>query len=682
MRRGGKSGSGLDNFLEIDRSLKRAIQISVDCLLMLLCFVLAMLLRHESLDFVSDPSIWLAPAVTVPLSVIVFGRLGLYRAVVRFITERALRTIIAGILFSTMTLALTGLGLGLEIPQSVPVIYALLLFLTVGGVRFALRALMQKRTTRNKSPVLIYGAGEAGRQLANALEHGSDYAPLAFVDDDPRLHGAEVAGLKIHAPRLISQLIDRHDIKTILLALPSAKRSRRRAILSRLDGLPVEVRTMPGISDIVSGRARVNDLSNISADDLLCRDPVPPDPDLMSTNITGKSVMVTGAGGSIGSELCRQILRLNPSALIMLDVSEAALYKIDDELQRMARHQRLPVRLVPLLGSVQTPRRMETILRTGQVQTIYHAAAYKHVPLVEHNVVEGIRNNVFGTETLARAAIDAGVESFILVSTDKAVRPTNIMGASKRMAELVCQSLARSDTGTVFSMVRFGNVLGSSGSVIPRFREQIERGGPVTVTHPEITRYFMTIPEAAQLVIQAGAMARGGDVFFLDMGEPVRIVDLAERMIRLHGLEPYFVDPGHSGPQQGDIGITFGKLRPGEKLFEELMIGNAPTGTEHPRILCARELSLAPDVLSDVLDALLEACHDCHIDTIRKILMQAPTGYRPGAGADDLLWVEGDSDVQALQPRRDALHRLRKASERVPPAASHSRSGAQPDQPH
>jgi len=465
------------------------------------------------------------------------------------------------------------------------------------------------------------------------------------VDDAVELQGNDVGGLRVHGPEAMEALVRLRGIELVLLATPSATRAQRKKIVDRLDMLPVRFQTIPGMADLVSGRARVSELRDVTVEDLLGRDPVPPRSDLMATNITDKVVMVTGAGGSIGSELCRQIVQNAPRTLVLWEQSELALYSLDMELRELIVAEGLDVKLVPLIGSVQNSGRFRTSLQRFGVQTIYHAAAYKHVPLVEHNVVEGLRNNVFGTKTVVDEAIAAGVEAFILVSTDKAVRPTNIMGASKRLAELVCQSAAERNTGTVFSMVRFGNVLGSSGSVIPRFRAQVEAGGPVTVTHPEITRYFMTIPEAAQLVIQAGAMAEGGDVFVLDMGEPICIVDLAERIVRLSGLTPYRTDIlGEDGQAAtGDIEIRFTGLRPGEKLYEELLIGDDSSPTQHPRIMTAKENSLRPTALEDLLDNILAACKMQDIARLRMLIRNAPTGYLPDSEIADLLWDEGQA---------------------------------------
>ncbi|MDD7971972.1 polysaccharide biosynthesis protein [Roseinatronobacter alkalisoli] len=631
----------LDRLIRINRPFKRALQVFADSALIGLCFATAMMLRLESVVFVSDPQVWLVLVPVLPLTIFVFARLGLYRSIVRYITGRALRSIAIGVFFSAVILFLVALMSSAPIPRSVPGIYAILLFLVVGGVRFLMRIALRQSSGNARKPVAIYGAGESGRQLQNALDQTREYTALAFIDDDPELQRSLVAGRRVFSPEQAGLLVENLQIKAILLAIPSASRARRREIVAQLEPLGVEIKTIPGMTDIVSGVAKFSDLKQVTPEDLLGRDPVPSRPELMRQNIAGKVVLVSGAGGSIGSELCRQILKQNPAALVLLEVSEYALYAISMELRETLAREERSIPIDAVLGSVQNPGRVRAILRAFQVQTVYHAAAYKHVVLVEENVVEGIRNNVFGTKVIAEAAAEMGVENFILISTDKAVRPTNFMGASKRMAELVCQGLAQSQTRTTFSMVRFGNVLGSSGSVIPRFRAQIEAGGPVTVTHRDITRYFMTIPEASQLVIQAGAMARGGDVFVLDMGDPVKILDLAQSMVRLHGLKPYIIEEtDQPETERGDIGVKIVGLNKGEKLYEELLIGDKPQGTDHPRIMSATEVSLPQDELNALLEQLQRACHSFDIATIRKIFLQAPLAYRPnGEAIYDLMWT-------------------------------------------
>ncbi|PWE37401.1 nucleoside-diphosphate sugar epimerase [Pelagicola sp. LXJ1103] len=636
----------LNRLLRLKRVHKRGLQLGVDAGLLTFCFVLAMFMRLENLGFMAQPDVWLALVLSLPISLLAFVRLGFYRAVIRYISAHFLRTIVLGLGISVLALFVISQALNLPIPRSVPAIYWLLAVMALGGVRVVIRALFARRAQCGRAPVVIYGAGASGRQLLSALWQGREYRPVAFVDDARELHGATIGGLPVHSPERIADIAARHGVELVLLAVPSASRAERRAIMVRLETLPLRVRTIPGLSDIVAGRAQVSDIHDVAIEDLLGRDPVPAMPALMAGNIAGKVVMVTGAGGSIGSELCRQILRQGPRVLVLWELSEPALYGLEMELRETVEAEGLSVGIIPLMGSVQNSDRITAALCRFEVETIYHAAAYKHVPLVEHNVVEGLRNNVFGTKVLADAAIKAGVKAFILISTDKAVRPTNIMGASKRLAELVCQAAAQWQSDTVFSMVRFGNVLGSSGSVIPRFRAQLEAGGPITVTHPDITRYFMTIPEAAQLVIQAGAMASGGDVFVLDMGEPIRIVDLAERIVRLSGLEPYRAVDG-AVQARGDIAIQFTGLRPGEKLYEELLIGDRAQPTAHPRILAAREARLSPVKLDRFLAALCEACEAENIGWLRDLIKAAPTGYVPEEIIADLMWEQAERQADA-----------------------------------
>ena len=628
---------GLARLLSLSRLNKRILQVAADCVLLVGSFILAMGLRYDSFFFLPDPRIWIAIGMTLPVTILLFAATGFYRAVIRYISSRAFVTIARGIAVSAVFLFVVSQGLSLGVPRSVPGIYAMLALISVGGLRFLLRELFRRELRQGLTPVLVYGAGTSGQQLVASLLRGNDYLPLAIVDDNPALHGNEVNGLRVIGPQDMPGLIENFGVELALLAMPRAQRSRRREIIEQLAEIGVRVRTVPNMDDIITGRASTSDIVDVSAEDLLGRDPVAPVPDLMSANIRGKVVMVTGAGGSIGSELCRQILREGPSDLILFEHSEPALYTIQMELLALTKVMASSTRLHAVLGSVQSARRLRDTMAQHNVGTVFHAAAYKHVPLVEDNIAEGMRNNVFGTKTVLEAAIATQVQSFTLISTDKAVRPTNIMGASKRLAEMVCQAYAETASGTRISMVRFGNVLGSSGSVIPLFRSQIEAGGPITVTHPEITRYFMSIPEAAQLVIQSSAMAQGGDVFLLDMGQPVRILDLAQRMASLSGLRPRLEgDPGG----EGDITIKITGLRPGEKLYEELLIGADARATAHPKIMTAQEGFLPMPELVPLLDALDRATADEDLETVQSLLRQAGTGYAPAPGTDP---VAGDA---------------------------------------
>ncbi|SEK50529.1 polysaccharide biosynthesis protein [Halomonas daqiaonensis] len=636
----------------LSRTTKRVMEVLADIVLIMASFLGAMWLRLDSFNFLGQFGVWLALPIVVPISIALFAWLGFYRAIIRHLGLKTTQTILIGVVASSGVLGVTALLFDLPIPNSVPFLYAMLALLTVGGVRFGLRHFYLREQQQHKKRVLIYGAGAAGRQLVMSLRHGRHYEPVAFVDFAPRLQGSHVQGLKVYPPEECSNIIKAYGVQMFLLAIPGASRARRQEVIESIEIMKIPVQTIPDMADVVSGKAKVTELRDVAIEDLLGRDPIPPDPSLMGANITGKVVMVTGAGGSIGSELSRQILRQHPKQLLLIDVSEYSLYRIEQDIAQLKRREGLQVPCQPILVSVQDGERLEGLMRVFSVDTIYHAAAYKHVPLVEQNMAEGIRNNVFGTLGMAKAAVSAGVEKVVLVSTDKAVRPTNVMGATKRMAELVCQALAREQSDTCFSMVRFGNVLGSSGSVVPLFREQIERGGPVTVTHPEVTRYFMTIPEAAELVIQAGAMSRGGDVFVLDMGEPIKIVDLAHRMILLSGLQPYYLDTSepnanamHGTPpafacRKGDIAIEFTGLRPGEKLYEELLISEAAESTSHPRIMTANETMLDWEILQPSLQALDLACQKQDMDQVRKILLSVPVGYAPLNELVDIRWLQ------------------------------------------
>lgn len=633
----------------LSRAQKRALMVVADLVALPLALWSAFALRMADWW----PAAMMAPFwwmfLVLPVAgVFVFARLGLYRAVIRFMGSQAITAVVSGVVVLSLTLlALAHLSQITAFPRTVPVIFALVAMIYVGGTRLLVRYYYQWLSYYNfgKQPVIIYGAGNAGAQLAGVLKHGREFHNVAFVDDDTSLHGSLIHGTRVYSPKKLGDLIARFKVGRVLLAIPSASKSRRKQILEALEPYPVHVLTVPGIADLVSSESLADQLREVELEDLLGRDPVPPDMDLIRCCIQGKTVLVTGAGGSIGSELCRQIVRHRPKVLLLYELSEFALYSIEQELQEEIRGAGLDVPIHALLGSVCNEARVSHVIRHYGVQTIFHAAAYKHVPMVEHNILEGINNNIFGTRVVAEAAARNGVERFVLISTDKAVRPTNVMGASKRFAELILQELAGQGCGTVFCMVRFGNVLGSSGSVVPLFQRQIEAGGPVTVTHPDITRFFMTIPEAAQLVIQAGAMAKGGDVFVLDMGEPVKIVDLARRMIHLLGLEL----KDHLHPD-GDIEIVFTGLRPGEKLYEELLIGNNVVGTTHPRIMRAQEEGISNEEIRRYLAKLSEAERQADSEQARDILQQAVAGFVPSSPVVDHLYAA------PIEPSRQSIH--------------------------
>ncbi|CAM3402613.1 polysaccharide biosynthesis protein [Halomonas lysinitropha] len=596
---------------ELSRTHKRLIMVLADLVALPLALWSAYALRLADWwpERYLEIAWWLFFLVPV-VGVYIFARLGLYRAVVRFMGPQAMWAVIKGILMLSVMMWAAAFVTRLEpFPRSVPINFALVSLVYVGGTRLLVRSYYYWliKHYSHKEPVAIYGAGSAGAQLALALAGGRDFYVAAFLDDDPSLWNSTIKGVKVYDPADFSSVAEEQGIKRVLLAMPAATKAQRKQALDRLAGLPLHVQTVPSMPEIVAGAASVDQLREVELEDLLGRDPVPPRHELIDTSIRDRVVMVTGAGGSIGSEMCRQAMRGGPRALILFEASEFGLYAIEQALERMRFEMGEAFPIVALLGNVCDRNRVEAVIRHYGVQTLYHAAAYKHVPIVENNVLEGVRNNVHGTRVVAESAASLGVERCVLISTDKAVRPTNVMGATKRMAELVLQDLAtryaaKEGHRTVFSMVRFGNVLGSSGSVVPLFRRQIEQGGPITVTHHEITRFFMTISEAALLVIQAGSMAEGGDVFVLDMGDSVRIVELARRMIQLTGLEVKDDDN-----PDGDIEIVYTGLRPGEKLYEELLIGDNVVGTQHPKILRAQEEILPNQQLASLLDELQHA---------------------------------------------------------------------------
>ncbi len=623
--------------LALTRFQKKVLMLLIDLMLIPIALWGAMGLRFGELWPSSIEDLSLAIGLVTIGSLVIFIWLGLYRAVVHFMGINAIRTILLGVTCSSFLLLSVVFVFRIEtLPRSVPFIYALLLFVLVGGSRWAVRSLYQHLRFKQhaKEPVIIYGAGEAGVQLAKNLIAGEDFFPCAFLDDNNVLQGCIVHGIKVYGLDKLAQAIALTGASRVLLAAPSSTQAQRRVMLDKLDGYPLRVQSIPPLEAIVSGKALLEQLEDIDVEDLLGRDPVAPREQLFSACIKGKNVLVTGAGGSIGSELCRQILSAEPTTLVMYELTELALYIIDQELRGILKeHNSCNINMVPLLGSVCDRARLDKLFVQYEIQTVYHAAAYKHVPLVEGNILQGIKNNVFGTKILAEAAQAANVKNFVLISTDKAVRPTNVMGATKRTAELILQAMAAKESKTVFSMVRFGNVLGSSGSVVPLFKKQIASGGPLTVTHKDITRYFMTIPEAAQLVIQAGAMGVGGDVFVLDMGSSVKILDMARRMVLLSGKT--IKDAEHPN---GDIEISVVGLRPGEKLYEELLVGEDVQKTEHPKIMQAHEIFLSLEVLEEKLSKfeLLEVENDCL--AARNLLQEIVSGFTPNSPIVDSLY--------------------------------------------
>lgn len=651
--------------LGLPRRQKRILQVFADIFLVWLALWMAFVVRLGIDEAINPFSLhrWLfiaAPIVAIPL----FIRFGMYRAVMRYFGNDALIAIIKAVSLSSLILGVVVYWYSNHenvVPRSIIFNYWWLSLIMIGGLRLAMRqyflgdwfsaAQHVPFTSRDDGlpRVAIYGAGAAGNQLVAALRMGRVMRPVAFIDDDSGIADRVISGLQVYKPKHIQQMIEVTGAQEILLAIPSSNRARRREILGLLEGFPLHVRSVPGFMDLASGRVKVDDIQEVDIADLLGRDSVPAQGELLEHCIKGQIVLVTGAGGSIGSELCRQILALRPQTLLMFEHSEFNLYSILSELEQRITRESLSVRLLPILGSVRDQSKLLDVMNVWHVNTVYHAAAYKHVPMVEHNIAEGVLNNVIGTLNTAQAALQAGVSNFVLISTDKAVRPTNVMGSTKRLAELVLQALSRElapilfgdktnvsrTNKTRFTMVRFGNVLGSSGSVIPLFHKQIKSGGPLTVTHPKITRYFMTIPEAAQLVIQAGSMGLGGDVFVLDMGEPVRIVELAEKMIHLSGLSVRSDKNPH-----GDIAIEFSGLRPGEKLYEELLIGDNVVATQHPMIMSANEEHLAWDALKLKLSELLVAVDQDDYARVRQLLRDTVSGYAPDGEIVDWIYQQ------------------------------------------
>lgn len=633
--------------IPLSRSVKQILMMLADAFMI----VTALALSYALLDkdfFGQEQRFYFYLSLATTVSILVFIRIGLYRALVLYMGLQSGFLILQGVTVASSLFAASYFFV--KTPESsdlsiLPIFWMIALLL-IGGVRFLAKVLLQSliQNFRPKEPVIIYGAGSSGMQLLVALQNGDQYLPVAFVDDSHNMLGNTVHGIRVYSPNSLYELIESYSVRQIFLAIPSATHGERKEILNRLEHLPVHVKTVPDLFDMVSGKVGVDEIREIDIEDLLGRDIVPPNPELLGACITGQSVMVTGAGGSIGSELCRQIIEINPYRLVLLDSFEFGLYKLEAELVKKLQSVEggARIEIVALLGSIGNRLQMENAIETFEVDTLYHAAAYKQVPMVEKNVVEGVQNNIFGTLVSAQAAEKFKVKNFVLISTDKAVRPTNVMGATKRFAEQVLQALAARKSLTKFSMVRFGNVLGSSGSVVPLFRHQISIGGPVTVTHPEVTRYFMTVQEAAQLVIQAGSMASGGDVFVLDMHEPIKIIDLARKMVHLMGYE---VKDENS--YRGDIAIEYTGLRPGEKLYEELLIGESVTGTEHPKILRAEEETLSWGDLESLLNKMDLACKQIDLKEIRKLLKEAVAGFEPNGEVNDQLLAEDATKLGA-----------------------------------
>jgi len=645
----------INKITKLSRISKQLVIFLIDSALLVGILLASFSIRLGYWYFPQGDFIWVifgAPGIATAI----FVRFGLYRMVTRYIGFKSLWVVVQAVSLYALVWGLVGFMVAVDgVPRSVILINWVLSLLVIGGLRVVARWLLTRKGNLKNSiqsdvnckNILVYGAGDAGIQLVSALAHSSEYNPVGFVDDSNELQGNYIRGLNVYSVDGIADVITKLKVDEVLIAMPSASRTKRLDVINTLEPQPVLVRILPGVAELAEGKVSIGDLREVSIKDLLGRDQVKPNKELLGKNITNKVVVVTGAGGSIGSELCRQIVFLKPKALILYEMSEYNLYEISRELSVLSQK----CRVVPILGSVNNKTRLENVFEKFSVDTIYHSAAYKHVPMVEFNNTEGVDNNIFGTLNCAQVAIDTGVETFVLISTDKAVRPTNTMGATKRSAEMVLQALQLKQLkghvpnskggisehapviATKFTMVRFGNVLGSSGSVIPLFKQQIKEGGPVTVTDKDIIRYFMTIPEAVELVIQAGAMGTGGDVFVLDMGKPVRIDDLAQKMIRLSGLE--VKDDAHP---EGDIEIKYTGLRPGEKLYEELLIGENVSDTDNPLIMRAQEDMLDWNELAPILDDMREAIDDCDQEKLRTLLIKLVPGFKPQCEISDLLY--------------------------------------------
>ena len=613
--------------INIPRIYKQLLIASTDAIMLVSILFLAFSIRLGYWYWPDEDLLWVifgAPVIAIPIFIV----FDLYHGIVRFLGLRTLWAVVQAVSLYGLIWGIIGFMTAIDgIPRSVILINWLLAIVGIGGARMLARWLLSDDLIRGRKNVLIYGAGSSGRQLAEALSQSSEYKPVAFIDDQKDLIKQSLNGIRIYTDAALPDLINKYQIQEVLLALNTPSKQKYNQIINRLKDFPVHLRILPSVSELAQGKVKIGDLREVNIDDVLGREKVGPNWSLLHTDIEDKVVMVTGAGGSIGSELCRQILNLGANKLILFEQSELALYNIDKELNK---HKGV---VYPILGSVTDQTRLERVCQKFSVETIYHAAAYKHVPMVEFNSTEGVTNNIFGTLNCAQAAINSKVKTFVLISTDKAVRPTNTMGATKRSAELVLQALAKHQNSTRFSMVRFGNVLDSSGSVIPLFRQQIQKGGPVTVTDKAIIRYFMTIPEAVELVIQAGAMAHGGEVFVLDMGEPIKIFDLAVKMIHLSGLSV----KDKENPD-GDIEIRITGLRPGEKLFEELLIGDNVNKTKHPMIMMAQEDRLSWQQLNKVLEQMQTALDACDQSQLRELLVKIVPGFKPQCGIEDILY--------------------------------------------
>ena len=619
--------------IKLPSIIKKLILILSDITLLILSFAFAFIIRLGDFNYLLKPNFIYLTCSIVFINIFLLYFFNFYQAISRYINLNIIKSLFASSVISVVIIYYISSTFYFELPRSVPIIYIILSLILLSSSRFIIRIYLNTETIVRKKSVIIYGAGQAGRQLNLNLEIDKNYKVFGFLDDSRKLQGRQIDGKTIFSPQDLSRLVEKYSINLILLAIPTASSNERKKVLNYLEKYKVKIKSIPNVDDIVSGKFRIDKFQDIEVRDFLTREVVKPNHNLLKLNIDGNTVMITGAGGSIGSELTRQIYNLNPKRIILLELSEFALYSIQTELEDKAELSGDRIEIIPLLASVKDVSRLEQVFNKYDIDTIYHAAAYKHVPIIENNVIEGIKNNVFGTENLAKLASKYNVDSFILISTDKAVNASSIMGASKRLSELICQN-ENNNSKTHFSIVRFGNVLGSSGSVIPRFQEQIKNGGPVKVTSPNMTRYVMTIQEAAELVIQAGALSEDGNILILDMGEPIKILDLAKKMIHLTGQSSFI--NGESPNTDGDIEIRFTGLRPGEKLHEELQFNNEVEKTIHPRIMKAIEPRVEHVQLQSTLDALLNYCEENNVKNIIEILFNSQSGYKSDKTISDL----------------------------------------------
>ena len=615
----------LQSVFDLDRRKKSILLVFHDVLILTFCFVVSIFLKNESLSALSEIPVWVCFAFSLLIALLGFGFLGVYRAITRYLTTRIVLRLGCAISISTLFMVAIINAFLISIPYSVSVIYLIFATCTITSSRYIIQDLVSKKSHKKK--VAIYGAGKAGIRLMSALKYSDHLTVEMFIDDDPKKNTSIINGIPISCFNVAKKLIAQKKITLVLLALPSASLMERRDIMGRLNELNVQVKSIPSLIEIVEGEKTIDDLKQIQIEDLLQRPIIPPQSELMTKCLLGKNVLVTGAGGSIGSELCRQALAQNPNKLILVENSEFNLFQIERTLKASASELQSSTQVIPMLGSIQDVSFIRKIFERENIDTVFHAAAYKHVPLVEKNVFEAVKNNIVGTHNLVHHSTANSVSNFCLVSTDKAVRPTNIMGATKRFAELICQAQMDTKTSTIFSIVRFGNVIASSGSVIPLFKEQIKAGGPLTVTHPKVTRYFMSIPEAAQLVVQATSLARGGEVFVLDMGEPVKILDLAKRMAILDGLEPNVSDDANQ--RYPNIQIVFTGLRQGEKMYEELLIGDHASPTSHPSIKMASEQKIKNKIMRQLFNEIQNACTAGCKDSLDAVFKKANVEYSP-----------------------------------------------------